>query len=90
MMLKPEVVRALEREQRMCETAIEHLQERSRPLEQQYGWSTELFLNKFNTGEAGDEQVFFRWFALAEAIKDWQQTHDSLSELLANTELVHA
>ncbi len=90
MILKPEVIRALEREQRMCEMAIERLRERSYPLEQQYGWSTESFLKKFNAGETGDEQVFFRWFALAEATKDWQKTHDSLSELLANAEFVHA
>ena len=74
----------------MCETAIERLQERSRPLEQQYGWPTELFLEKFNAGEAGDEQVFFQWFAVAEAIKDWQKTYDSLNELLADAELMHA
>ncbi|RLT44763.1 MAG: hypothetical protein DWI57_02505 [Chloroflexi bacterium] len=90
MLLKPEVVRALEREQRMCTAAIERLKERSHPLEQQYGWSTELFLEKFNTGEAGDEQVFFQWFAVAEAIKDWQKTYDSLNELLADAELMHA
>jgi len=59
-------------------------------MEQEYGWSTELFLEKFNAGETGDEQVFFRWFAVAEAMKDWQQTYDSLHELLTNSESVNA
>ena len=84
MILKTEVVQALEREQRMCVTAIARLQERSRPLEEEFGWSTELFLQKFDAGETGDEQVFFRWFAVAEAMKDWQKTYDSLNELLIN------
>lgn len=90
MLLKPEVVRALEREQRMCETAIERLQERSQPYEQQFGWSTDSFLQKFNAGEIGDEQIFFRWFAVAEAIKEWQQTYESLTDLLDSAELAHA
>lgn len=64
MMLKPEVVLALEREQRVCEMAIDRLEERSRPFEQQYGWSTDQFLRKFNDGEIGDDKSFFfgtRW-----------------------------
>jgi uncharacterized protein YhaN len=90
MVLKPEVVRVLEREQRVCEMAIDRLKERSRPLEQEYGWSTKLFLEKFNAGEVGDDKAFFLWYALAEAIQDWQQTCESLREFLANAELVSA
>ncbi len=88
MNLKPEVTRILVREKMVSETALARLQERTRPLELQYGWSTDTFLKKFNAGEAGDEQAFFRWYALAEAIKDWQKTCDSLDELLAGSELV--
>lgn len=90
MILKPEIVRVLEREQKMCETAIERLEEHARPWEDEYGWSTDLFVEKFNSGEAGDELVFFQWFAVAEAIKDWQKTYNSLNELLTDAELIHA
>lgn len=90
MILKPEVVRALQREQRLCKTAIERLEAQSAPWEEEYGWNTELFLQKFNAGEAGDEQDFFRWFAVAEAIKDWQRTYNSLGELLSGLETAHA
>lgn len=90
MNLKPEVIQALEREVRMCKTAIDRLEERSQLLEQEYGWSTELFLQKFNAGETGDEQIFFRWYALGEAMRDWQKTKNSLNELLNNSELVRA
>ena len=90
MVLKPEVVRVLEREKKVCDTAIAHLREKSHSLEQQYGWSTEDFLRKFNMGEIGDDQLFFHWYALAEATKDWQKTRDSLQELLADSELMSA
>lgn len=88
--LKPEVIRVLEREKAVCNTAIARLRERHRPLEQQYGWTTDEFLEKFNAGEIGDDQEFFLWYALAEAVKDWQKTRASLEELLAGSELVSA
>ena len=88
MNLKPEVVRVLEREQRVCEMAIGRLEESVRPFEQQFGWSTGQFLKKFNEGEIGDDKSFFLWYALAEATQDWRQTCKSLKELLANGELV--
>ena len=90
MKLRPEVIRVLEREKMMCETAIARLREKYRLLEQQYGWSTEAFLRKFNAGEIGDDQEFFLWYALAEAVKDWQKTLDSLDELLSGSELASA
>lgn len=88
--LKPEVIRVLEREKAVCETAIARLREKHRPLEQQYGWTTDEFLEKFSTGEIQDDQAFFLWYALAEAAKDWQKTRDSLEELLAGSEPVSA
>ena len=90
MKLRPEVIRVLEREKIMCETAITRLREKHRLLEQRYGWSTEAFLRKFATGDIGDDQEFFLWYALAEAVKDWQKTLDSLEELLSDSELASA
>jgi len=90
MTLKPEVRRVLSREKMVCDAAIARLRERFRPLEQRYGWTTQEFMEKFNSGEAGDDQEFFLWYALAEAVKDWQKTRDSLEELLRGSELVNA
>lgn len=90
MNLKPEVIRVLGREKTMCEIAITRLRERYRLLEQQYGWSTDEFLKKFNAGEIGDDQEFFLWYALAEAERDWQVTRDSVEELLVGSEIASA
>ena len=35
-------------------------------------------------------QEFFLWYALAEAVKDWQKTRDSLEELLRGSKPVNA
>lgn len=90
MSLKPEVIQALEREKKLCETAIARLREKMRVWETQFGWSTHTFLEKFDSGEAGDEPEFFRWYALTQAVKDWQITYDALRELLADPEFVDA
>ena len=90
MTLKHEIIYVLQREQTICTAALARLQEKTRPLEKQFGWSTATFLELFNAGKAGDEHDFFRWYALAEAMKEWQQTFDSIAELLVDAELVSA
>jgi len=90
MVLKPEIIQVLQREKAVCEAAINRLQEKTRLLENQFGWSTDMFLKLFNAGDIGDEQEFFRWYALAEAIQEWQQTYNSLQEILSDVELVSA
>ena len=85
MQLKPEVVRSLKREQRLSEAALARLAEQCQVFETQYGWSTDEFLRKFNAGEIGDDQDFFRWYALAQAKTDWQVTQQSLGEVLAQS-----
>ena len=90
MFLKLEIIHVLQREEMVCKAAIARLQEKTRLLEKQFGWSTEAFLKMFNSGQAGDDLDFFRWYALAEAIKEWQTTRDSLQELLTDSELVSA
>ncbi len=86
--MRPEVVEVLMREKSASEMAIARLQEKIRPLESRYGWTTEEFLEKFEKGEAGDEQDYFLWYALAEAIEDWKRTRDGLVELLDDAEKV--
>ena len=88
--LKPEIIRVLARERLVCETALARLRDRYRPLEQQYGWTTDEFLKKFSAGEIGDNQELFLWYALTQAAKDWQATRNSLEELLASSERVGA
>ena len=86
MQLKPEVIRSLQREQKLSEVALARLTEQCQTLETRYGWATEEFLRKFNAGEIGDDHDFFRWYALAQAKADWQATRQSLSEVLTQAE----
>jgi hypothetical protein len=88
--LHSEVVRVLERERLVCDRAMERLREESHVFETQYGWSTGVFQKKFDSGEIADDQSFFRWYALAEALKDWQQIRDELNAVISAAENQHA
>jgi len=90
MTLKPEIIYLLQREKAVCETAMLRLQEKTQFLEDQFGWSTRAFLELFNAGKIGDEQEFFRWYALAEALREWRETRGYLQEMLSNMEMVSA
>ncbi len=90
MMLRPEIIHMLQREKAVCEAAMMRLQEKTQLLETQFGWSTQKFLELFNAGEVGDEQAFFRWYALAEALKEWQETYEYLQAMLSDVALVDA
>ncbi len=89
MTLKPGVIHILHREKAVCEAAMQHLQEKTQLLETQFGWPTHTFLELFNAGKIGDEQEFFRWYALAEALREWRETRSDLQEMLSNVELVN-
>jgi len=85
MMLKPEVIHILQREKAVCEAALQRLQEKTQLLENQFGWSTPTFLELFNAGTIGDKQEFFRWYALAEALREWQENRGYLHEMLSTS-----
>lgn len=60
----------------MDTATAQHLREKAQQFEQKYGWTTELFLRKFEAGEIGDDHDFFVWYALAQGINDWQKHTD--------------
>jgi hypothetical protein len=45
---------------------LEDIAVKLRTLEEQFGMTSDLFSQKFQRGELGDDEVFFRWHALVE------------------------
>ena len=45
---------------------LEDLAAKLRVLEEQFGMTSDLFSQQFQRGELGDDEVFFRWYALVE------------------------
>lgn len=84
MNIKPEVIRSLKREKSVCSVAIEHLEVSCKKFEEKYGWNTEEFLQKFNEGIAGDDEDIFKWYAVAQGLKDWKNTKMALEETIVD------
>jgi hypothetical protein len=45
---------------------LEDIAAKLRAIEEQFGMTSDLFSQKFQRGELGDDEVFFRWHALVE------------------------
>ncbi len=45
---------------------LEEVAAKLRSLEKQFGMESDLFYQKFHSGELGDDEEFFRWDALVE------------------------
>lgn len=82
MTIKPEVVRSLEREQKICSLAIHHLETTCNEFKEKYHWTTEEFLQRFESGSAGDEEDLFRWYAVAKGLAEWESIKTALNEVL--------
>ena len=81
-MIKAEAIRSLEREKGMCMVAIDHLEGLCKEFEEKYHWTTDEFLQRFDSGLAGDDEVFFKWYAVAQGLADWKSTKRALEEVL--------
>lgn len=79
--IKKQLTPLIERENKICELAVEQLKSKCKVFEKKYKLSSNDFYNRFQEGKMGDEQNFFEWKALIEGIGEWQQTKDGLKEL---------
>lgn len=53
----------------MLKSKIRVYSSRLKEYETKYGLSTDVFLEKFGSGELGDEERWFEWFADAEIVE---------------------
>jgi len=81
--LRKEIITSLEREMVISKHAINNLKNRLKAFEDKYKISTDKFLKKFNKGESGDREDFFKWHAFASALKEWESIYQSLKSTLS-------
>ncbi|MDZ7264629.1 MAG: hypothetical protein ONB16_08595 [candidate division KSB1 bacterium] len=82
--MRKEIIHSLEREKKISQLAIAHLKDQLKSYERKFRWSTAEFLEKFDNGSIGDDEAFFKWYALAQALKDWQSTKEALEEAIVS------
>lgn len=60
------------------EYMLESLRQRRKEFEEQYGMSSEEFMEKFESGDLGDDQDYFEWYALTESIQHLENKTEKL------------
>lgn len=75
------VAQSLEREEKVCKLVIQNLKEKCTEYEKKYNMSSEKFYSTFTNTGLGDELDYFKWKALIEGIKEWENTQVALKEL---------
>ena len=73
---------ALEREAGLLRVKARVLRGRIRGFERRYGMSSEEFREKFERGELGDDEDYFVWWSLLEALTQVEKRLNSIEKEL--------
>jgi hypothetical protein len=69
-----EVIRAaLEQNERVAKNKIKKYLDICGNFENKYGMSSDLFMEKFNSGDLGDDEDFFDWYAAKRGLDIWDK-----------------
>jgi len=82
MTITTEIRKSLEREYKISSSTMSFYKKKIRVLEKKYKMTTTSFLEKFEKGEAGDEQDFFDWYAFYKLLSSWTNTKNALKPLI--------
>ena len=64
---------ALMNEAKLARFRYEQFQRECATFEQQFNMPSDEFLQRFDAGEMGDDEVYFDWFAAVRGRNVWQQ-----------------
>jgi hypothetical protein len=81
MAIKRHLITLIQRENKICDLAIQELTSRCKFFEEKYKLSSDDFYGLFQEGKMGDEQDLFEWKVLIDGVREWQQTKEGLKEL---------
>ncbi len=48
-------------------------------FERQFGMTSDKFMEQFESGNLGDDQEYFDWYAAKRGLEIWRERHDILS-----------
>ena len=76
------VVEALERERRLLLAKLRVLRRRLKGFEERYGMEPGEFLERFESGELGDEEDYMVWWSLLRALRSVEERLKRVEEEL--------
>ena len=75
----------LKRDLGFAEFASKQLKYEMHPLEKKFAMSWKVFLAKFEEGKLEDDRIWFKWYALASAALDWDETKIEIQKALTTS-----
>lgn len=81
---KPIVLQALQDQSNFSYARFQKFENECKEFEKIYKMDSELFLDKFNKGELGDDLQWFDWYASIRGKKLWEKKFQILSEISWN------
>ena len=76
--VKDVISSALEREKNVAKYRREYFRNACAEFEDKYQMTSEIFIEKFEGGELGDDQDFFDWFAVKRGYDKWIKKYNVL------------
>ena len=73
-----EIKTSLKREYDLYSNAIAFYNNALKEWEQKYQLSTETFLERFESGQLGDDADYFDWYAFANLLTRWQTAQSAI------------
>ena len=80
--VKATVTYALQREMEQARLRRDHFAEQCQRFEKSYEMDSDTFLQKFESGDLGDEADFFDWYAAKRGLDLWEKRYQILRELV--------
>ncbi len=77
------VVYALQRELNQARLRRDYFAAQCRRFEEAFEMDSDTFLQRFESGELGDEADYFDWYAAKRGFDLWEKRHRILEELVA-------
>ncbi len=77
------VAYALQRELEQARLRRDHFASQCQRFEESYEMVSDTFLAKFESGELGDEEDYFDWYAAKRGYDLWEKRYQILRELVA-------
>lgn len=78
---RPIVMEAFKDQLNFAHTRYLKFESDCKEYESKFGMTSESFLNKFDSGELGDDLKWFDWYAAARGKKLWSKKYQILSEI---------
>ena len=73
-----EIKLSLKREYDLYSNAMAFYKKVLQEFEKKYQLSTQTFLERFESGQMGDEADYFDWYAFAKLLARWQETQSAI------------